>query len=111
MFEDPSVPGIGQGIVAEGIVKGNIVSGRNTGIQARGTVIGNFVENNSSTGIVVSPGSTVIGNTALNNRDVGIAVLCPANLTDNTATGSTVNIQLIGKGCRDEGNLPPGKEE
>jgi hypothetical protein len=89
VFGDPSLPGTGQGIiVADGIVKGNIVVGRSSGIEA-------------------GQGSTVIGNTTLNNSDVGITVVCPANVTNNTATGNSVNIQLSGEGCNNTNNVAP----
>jgi hypothetical protein len=50
------------GIVAEGIVKGNTVTGGGTGIAATGTVTGNYAAGNV---IGFDVGGTVIGNTAL----------------------------------------------
>jgi hypothetical protein len=101
--------GLGTGISANGIVKGNTVgaqSGFATGISATGTVTGNYVVN-SHTGIKIGQGSTVIGNTATHNSEFGIVADCPSNLTDNTAVNNSTNLVLNGDGCHSEDNLAP----
>jgi hypothetical protein len=97
--------------VGSGIVKGNIVLQNLVGIEAGGTVTGNFVEHNRGLGISILQGSTVIGNTVLNNGS-GILVNCPANLTDNTAVGNGRpsgfgNLKLDGEGCNNTNNVAP----
>jgi hypothetical protein len=104
--------------VGSGIVKGNFVSQYLVGIDAGGTVTGNFVEHNRGIGIFIVQGSTVIGNTALNNGGLnggGIVVNCPANVTDNTAVGNGSpvgfggfgNLRLDGEGCNNTNNVAP----
>jgi hypothetical protein len=101
----------GNGIVAfRAIVKGNTVSGSTTGIQATGTITGNYVEDSSQTGLLVPDSSTLIGNTVAEigtTGSVGIAVSCPSNVTDNTATGSALNLALGGDGCNNTNNVAP----
>ena len=98
------------GIIAQGIVKGNVVSGMSIGIQGGGTIADNYVENFTD-GISADEGSTLIGNTVINNnatdRTAGLLVLCPANVTNNTATGSTNNLVLFGDGCTNTNNVVP----
>jgi len=96
----------GGGIIANGIVKANNVSGYSTGISATGTVTGNYAARNA-VGIDVGAGSTVIGNTALNNTQTGLVVDCPSNVTDNTAVNNGVNIMLNGNGCINTNNVMP----
>jgi hypothetical protein len=89
------------GITANGIVKGNTVMSYEVGIEATGTVTGNYADLNSDVGLSIQPGSTVIGNTATNGPHFGLAVVCPANLTDNTAVNNTDGnlVVLSGNGC------------
>jgi hypothetical protein len=97
------------GIVASGIVKGNIaVDFRGgAGISATGTVTGNYVRDVRGSGIDIGQGSTVIGNT-VTAAAAGIVVSCPSNLTDNTAVNNFVtNLVLNGEGCHNEDNLAP----
>ena len=81
------------GIIAQGIVKGNVVSGMNIGIQAiTGTIADNYVENFAD-GIFAQAGSTLIGNTVINNNPAtgyttGLVVTCPSNVINNTATAT-----------------------
>ena len=82
----------GSGIIAQGIVKGNVVSGMNIGIQAiTGTIADNYVENFAD-GIFAQAGSTLIGNTVINNNatgnTAGLGVTCPSNVINNTATAT-----------------------
>jgi hypothetical protein len=93
------------GIEANGIVKGNTVSGYSVGgIVANGVLTGNYVIN-SGDGVSVGPGSTVIGNTAVNNNR-GLVARCPANLIDNTAVNNGTNL-FSDAGCHTEDNLAP----
>jgi hypothetical protein len=60
--------GRGTGIIANGIVKGNIAFGEGAGaggaaIEATGIVTGNYVLRSRNVGISIGEGSTVIGNT------------------------------------------------
>jgi hypothetical protein len=101
----------GTGIIAQGIVKGNTVSGINTGIQAiTGTITDNHIENVVD-GILAQAGSTVIGNTVIGNTVIrntaGLLVTCPSNVTNNTATGSSNNLVLFGEGCNITNNVAP----
>jgi hypothetical protein len=103
------------GIVAGGIVKGNIVDGifqhGGAGISATGIVTGNYVTNSRDVGIEIGQGSTVIGNTATHNGPnpgFGIVVDCPSNLTDNTAVNNAgTNLVLNGEGCHNDDNVAP----
>jgi hypothetical protein len=107
------------GIIANGIVKGNTVigifgigPGHGTGIGATGTVTGNYVTGSRGAQIRVGQGSTVIGNTAAPLgpaiADFGLEVDCPSNVTENTATGSAaVNLLLHGTGCNNTNNVAP----
>jgi hypothetical protein len=100
----------GVGIVANGIVKGNIATGSSggsgPGIAATGTVTGNYVSG-ATDGFEVGPGSTLIGNTATNNG-IGLEVFCPSNLTDNTAVNNNIsNLVLNGDGCNDTNKVAP----
>jgi hypothetical protein len=104
------------GIIANGIVKGNTVigifgigPGHGTGISATGTVTGNYVTGSRGAQIVVGQGSTVIGNTAIGiHSDFGINVDCPSNVTDNTAVNNVVvNLFLHGDGCNNTNNEAP----
>jgi hypothetical protein len=95
------------GIVANGIVKGNTVMSYETGFVATGTVTGNYGALNSDVGFVIGTGSTVIGNTATGAR-AGLSVSCPSNMTDNTAVNNTVsNLVLLGSGCNNTNNVAP----
>jgi hypothetical protein len=94
------------GISASGVVTDNYVSGGVVGIAASGTVRGNTAIGNV-VGIDVSAGSTVIGNTATGNSEVGIQADCPSNLTDNTAVNNGKNLVLNGNGCHNEDNVAP----
>jgi hypothetical protein len=94
------------GISASGVVTDNYVSGGVVGIAASGTVRGNTAIGNL-VGIGVSAGSTVIGNTATGNSEVGIQADCPSNLTDNTAVNNGKNLVLNGNGCHNEDNVAP----
>jgi hypothetical protein len=96
------------GIIANGIVKDNVVAEfRGGGISATGTVTGNNVSGIRDFGISIGEGSTVIGNTAA-SFTIGISVSCPSNLIDNTAINSHVsNLSLNGEGCHIEDNLAP----
>jgi hypothetical protein len=108
------------GIIANGIVKGNTVigffgigPGHGNGISATGTVTGNYVTGSRGAQIAVGPDSTVIGNTAAplvgdGSADFGLVVDCPSNVTDNTATGSAEgNLVLNGAGCNNTNNVAP----
>jgi hypothetical protein len=77
------------GITANGIVKGNTVISYEVGIEATGTVTGNYAALNSDVGLSIGPGSTVIGNTDTGSSGFGFFVICPSNLTDNTAVNNT----------------------
>jgi hypothetical protein len=108
-----SSSGSGIGISANGIVRGNTVTGDRlsapggAGIAATGTITNNYVSGLSfRVGIAVGAGSTVIGNTSINNG-AGIDVSCPANLTDNTAVNNGTNLQLNGQGCNNTNNVAP----
>jgi hypothetical protein len=100
------------GIIANGIVKGNTVIRlggspfSRTGITATGTVTGNFVMGARRSAIQIGEGSTVIGNTATGAL-TGISVDCPSNLTDNTAVNNATNLVLNGEGCHNEDNVAP----
>jgi hypothetical protein len=96
------------GIIANGIVKDNVVAEfRGGGISATGTVTGNNVGGIRDIGISIGEGSTVIGNTAA-SFTIGISVSCPSNLIDNTAINSHgFNLFLNGEGCHIEDNLAP----
>jgi hypothetical protein len=109
-------PGM-QGIIANGIVRGNTVVGLNyspgagPGIYATGIVTGNYLNNNRNQAMGIGQGSTVIGNTVLGHlgdQYVGIAVACPSNVIDNTIVGFTVsNLSLSGDGCNNTNNVAP----
>jgi hypothetical protein len=105
-------PNTSSGIIANGIVKGNVVSGMQTGIQSiTGTITDNYVENFFD-GILAQAGSTLIGNTVINNipatgYTTGLVVTCPSNVINNTATGSTNNLFMIGDGCNNTNNVAP----
>jgi hypothetical protein len=108
LVQENGPSGIGTGITASGIVKGNTVGARFgfvTGISATGTVTGNYAVNNG-TGIKIGQGSTVIGNTATHNCE-GIVAECPSNLTDNTAVDNAHNLVLDGTGCNNTNNVAP----
>ena len=99
------------GIIAQGIVKGNVVSGMSIGIQSiTGTITDNYIENFTDR-ILAQAGSTLIGNTVINNNatgnTAGLLVTCPSNVTNNTATGSTNNLVLFGDGCTNTNNVVP----
>jgi len=100
------------GIIAQGIVKGNVVSGMSIGIQSiTGTITDNYIENFTD-GILAQAGSTLIGNTVINNipatgYTTGLVVTCPSNVINNTATGSTNNLFMIGDGCNNTNNVAP----
>jgi hypothetical protein len=104
------------GIIANGVVKGNTVigifgigPGRGNGITATGIVTGNSVTGYRGIGLDIGQGSTVIGNTAVGAPgNVGIAVSCPSNVTDNTAVNNAeVNLELNGDGCNNTNNVAP----
>jgi hypothetical protein len=97
------------GITANGIVKGNTVMSYEVGIEATGTVTGNYAASNSDVGLFIHTGSTVIGNTATDGSHFGLAVVCPANLTDNTAVNNTDGnlVVLSGNGCNNTNNVAP----
>jgi hypothetical protein len=103
------------GIAANGIVKGNTVldfrgEGEGTGIDAAGTVTGNYVARSQLAGMQIGQGSTVIGNTSMNNDGPlgGIVVSCPSNVTDNTAVNNAGgNLVLNGNGCNNTNNVAP----
>ena len=96
------------GIIANGIIKGNTLSGYiGAGMFAAGTITGNEASHNFNIGISAQPGSTVIGNTAADNRSNGILVGCPSNVTDNTAVNNGINLTLEGSGCNNTNNVAP----
>jgi hypothetical protein len=110
--------GLNHGIIANGIVKGNIAFGVGFGppagpaIVATGIVTGNFVTGSRNVGIGIGQGSTVIGNTATGNFREGFVVSCPSNLTDNTAVNNNTiphgaTLVLNGDGCNDTNNVAP----
>jgi hypothetical protein len=109
-------PGM-QGIIANGIVRGNTVvgftysPGAGPGISATGIVTGNYASGNRNFGMGIGQGSTVIGNTVLGaglvNEYVGITVACPSNVIDNTIVGYTSNLYLSGNGCNNTNNVAP----
>jgi hypothetical protein len=95
----------GTGINADGIVRGNTVTGYPVGIDGQGTVTGNYaVMNDSGVGIVACTGSTVIGNTVLLG-ELGISVFCPSNVTNNTVIAGTP-LLFQGEGCSNTNNVP-----
>jgi hypothetical protein len=100
----------GFGIGATGIVKGNTVEAPNRlgpGIAATGTVTGNFVTGGPfSDGIAIAQGSTVIGNT-VTGAAIGLSVSCPSNVTNNTAVNNGTNLVLNGDGCNNTNNVAP----
>jgi hypothetical protein len=99
----------GSGILADGIVKGNIVSNSATGIATNGTVTGNVVIG-LTVGLSAGPGSTVIGNTITNAEVQGLVVSCPSNVTDNTSVNNVpngMNLVLNGEGCSNTNNVAP----
>jgi hypothetical protein len=100
---------VSAGIIASGIVKGNIVTDINSyGIIATGIVTGNIASRNFGPGIFAGQGSTVIGNTAVHNDNEGISVECPSNVTDNTAINNPErNLILNGEGCNNTNNVAP----
>jgi hypothetical protein len=93
--------------LADGIVTGNFVVGNGTGIvvEEAGIVSGNQVAGNTIGIDVKGKGSALIGNIADGNSQIGMRIACPSNLTNNTAIGNGRNLVLIGKNCRNEGNL------
>jgi hypothetical protein len=125
IVEGLRISGVGGGIGARGIVKGNTVNcgaGSGVGISDFGTVAGNRVINCGGDGInavgVVS-GNTVesngtgifiqglaIGNSAIGNG-VGISATCPSNVTDNVAINNGKNLVLSGAGCKTKNNVAP----
>ena len=97
----------GGGIIAVGIVRGNVVRNAVTGILGGGIVTGNYAAANG-VGFDIDPGSTVIGNLADDNTSVGIRVSCPSNVTDNTAVNNPQgNLVLNGNGCSNTNNVAP----
>jgi hypothetical protein len=97
----------GGGIIAEGVVRGNVVLNAATGILGGGIVTGNFAVGNG-VGLDIDLGSTVIGNVADDNTSVGIRVLCPSNITENTAINNPQgNLVLNGNGCNNTNNVAP----
>jgi hypothetical protein len=103
----PAVNIEGEGILANGIVKGNIVTSMFRGMDVTGLVTGNFAILNSGNGISVGAGSNVMGNIARNSQ-IGLFVNCPSNVTNNTAVfNSTVNLELNGDGCNNTNNAAP----
>lgn len=83
--------GVGDGIVATGIITGNYVSAR-------------------AVGFSIGQGSTVIGNTSLGNHGFplsGITVECPSNVTGNTSINHEFNLGLNGDGCNNTNNVAP----
>jgi parallel beta-helix repeat protein len=108
---------VGPGIAASGTVTDNYVNGvlsvvgSGVGISASGTVRGNTATNNVI-GIEVSAGSEVIDNTAADNTKIGIQAECPSNVIDNTAVNNGTNLVLIGQGCQNKHNVvgpPPAR--
>jgi hypothetical protein len=105
------------GIVAAGIVRGNIVSVFSVpdtlqhGIVATGIVSGNYAFRNRGTGLAVGQGSTVIGNTVtdtVGSPGVGLTVDCPSNVTNNTSVNNPGgNLVLNGSGCNNTNNVAP----
>ena len=99
--EPPDFSGLtGIGIVSEGIVRNNTATGFRVGMDASGTVTGNYGVLNHDVGLLTCPGSTVIGNTFMFSENP-INVLCPSNVTNNTASG----IILFGDGCSNTNNV------
>jgi hypothetical protein len=97
----------GGGIIAVGIVRGNVVRNAATGILGGGIVTGNYAVANG-VGLDIDPGSTVIGNLADDNTSFGIRVSCPSNVTDNTAANNPQgNLVLNGNGCNNTNNVAP----
>ena len=74
----------GEGIIANGIVRGNIAAVRFTAIRATGTVTGNYATS-GDTAIDVGPNSTVIDNNASGFR-TSIGVGAGSTVIGNTAT-------------------------
>jgi hypothetical protein len=106
------------GIVAKGIVRGNIVSiaaapdvPETGGISATGIVTGNYAFGNRVMGMEVGQGSTVIGNTVTDTFGIfgiGLSVACPSNVTDNTVVNNEGgNLVLNGDGCNNTNNVAP----
>jgi hypothetical protein len=108
----------GIGILAKGIVRGNIVSIAAApdvpdagGISATGIVTGNYAIGNRVMGMEVGQGSTVIGNTVTDTFGIfgiGLSVACPSNVTDNTVVNDGGgNLVLNGNGCNNTNNVAP----
>ncbi|HEY1259159.1 MAG TPA: hypothetical protein VGF34_07905 [Stellaceae bacterium] len=93
--------------IADGIVTGNLLVANGTGIvvEEAGVITGNQAAGNKAGIDVRGTGSTLIGNVADGNGEIGIRVACPSNLTNNTAIGNPRNLVLIGKTCRNDGNV------
>jgi parallel beta-helix repeat protein len=93
--------------LADGIVTGNLLIANGTGIlvEEAGVVSGNQAAGNKIGIDVKGTGSTLIGNIADGNSQIGVRVACPSNLTNNTAIGNGRNLVLIGKTCRNDGNV------
>jgi hypothetical protein len=101
------VTGNSIGVIAAGIVKGNIVWANDFGMEAGGVVTGNNASGNGRTGILADFASTVIGNRSFNNGGIGLDVFCPSNVTDNTAVSNGTNLMLNGTGCNNTNNVAP----
>jgi hypothetical protein len=93
--------------LADGIAAGNLLVANGTGIvvEEAGVLTGNQAAGNKIGIDVKGIGSTLIGNIADGNSQIGVRVACPSNLTDNTAIGNGRNLVLIGKTCRNAGNV------
>src|SRR5215472_10364760 len=93
--------------LADGIVTGNFLVANGTGlfVEEAGVVTGNQAAGNKIGIDVRGTGSTLIGNIADGNSQIGMRVGCPSNLTNNTAIGNTRNVVLVGKTCRNDGNV------
>jgi len=93
--------------LADGIVSGNLLVANETGIfvEEAAMVTGNQAAGNKIGIDVKGTGSALIGNIADGNSEIGLRVACPANVADNTAIGNGRDLVLIGKTCRNEGNL------
>ena len=106
VVKDCVVTGGANGIIATGLVVGNVVSGTGgVGIAATGTVKDNVVGSNGGVGLAAN--GMVMGNTSTGNGGHGIAVTCPSVVVGNTAfDNGGDDIALNGKGCTRAHNVP-----
>jgi hypothetical protein len=95
------------GIIADGIISGNVAIGNGHGILVSGIVRGNIADDNAGFGIFVRGiGSIVSGNVTRENQ-IGISGACPSIFIGNTATNNTNSDLSLGLDCQDIDNLTP----